>query len=164
MLIKPDPSSTFYWWSMKQTPACASLSHWCQGLCLRSGVGMGEPEAAEQTSEHEPLRQQEERSGEHAGCGSADGQRLAAEGRARTRAGLHLLPAPHRSHQHLPRPSNPSGSHAHLHRWAQRRRRHIYWNGPSLSISTGSQPTLKHFTMCWIYSLWGANTKKWTYF
>lgn len=156
MLIKPDQSSTFYWWSMEQTPACASLSRWCQGsLCLHPGVGMGGPAAAEPTSEHEPLRQQEERSGEHAGRGSADGQRLAAEGRARTRAGLHLLPAPHRSHQHLPHPSNPSGSHAHLHRWAQRqRRRHVYWSSsPSLSISTGSQPTLKRFTMCWIYAL-----------
>lgn len=85
--------------------------------------GADEPASAEagEAPEHEPLRQQEERRGEHAGRGPADGQRLAAEGRDGAGARVQLLRPPHRSHQHLSHPTDHGGSHAHLHRyiWVQ---------------------------------------------
>lgn len=74
------------------------------------------PEAAGEAPEHEPLCQQEERGREHAGRGSADGQRLAAEGRDGTGARFCLLRASHRPHQHLLNPANPRGCAAHLYR------------------------------------------------
>lgn len=64
----------------------------------------------EQTHEHQPLRQQEERGREHAGHRPADGQRLPAQGCHGARALLLLLRPAHHSHQSVTHPANYSGS------------------------------------------------------
>lgn len=84
---------------------------------MTPGPAAGRLEAPVPAPEHESLRQQEERGGEHAGRGSAHGERLPAEGGDGTRPGLHLLRAPHHAHQHLAHPADPGGGHAHLHRY-----------------------------------------------
>lgn len=90
---------------------CASYFLLSPGLPSRCLARQSSP------PEHEPLCQQEERSWEHAGCGSADGQRLTAEGCAGAGAELVLL-HPHRHpHQHLPLSAGHSRGPAYLHRW-----------------------------------------------
>lgn len=68
-------------------------------------------------SEHEPLCQQEERSWEHAGCGSTDGQRFPAKDCVGAGAKFLLLHPRHHPYHHLPLSAGHSGGPSYLHRW-----------------------------------------------
>ncbi|VCW79145.1 unnamed protein product, partial [Gulo gulo] len=76
----------------------------------RLAIPLG-PEPAHQ---REPLRQQEECRGEHAGHRAADGQRFPAEGCHRAGSQLRLLRPPGGPHLHLPRAADWRGRAAHL--------------------------------------------------
>lgn len=64
----------------------------------------------ERADEHQPLRQQEERSREHVGHCPADGQRVPAESRDGARTFFLLLHPAHRSYQPVARATSFGGS------------------------------------------------------
>ncbi|XP_077886733.1 ninjurin-1 isoform X2 [Ictidomys tridecemlineatus] len=97
----------------RHLPLWARHPRLCGHLCASPAAAMGPEEPAHQ---HEPLRQQEERSREHAGHRAADGQRVPAEGRGGAGPQLCLLRAPGGPHLHLPGSADQRGRAAHLPR------------------------------------------------